>query len=502
VGEPDPDLFDLLSHAAGVRSRAVAIRWVGSEWTYADLLDAIDDGRRRLAPVVSPGDVVAIDAAEARRFVPAYWAVLACRAVAVPTGRAVDDADAATVAGANVVVAEGFERRGPPPAWVGRLAVRPALVLLTAGTTGRPKAIVHGHTGLAWALWNTASVADRVLGREAPPPPTAESLAADLRERAAGGDPPMGFYTGMPWDTISGITVLHRALLLGDTLVAASGAFDLDELTELVTSGSVHNLALAPFMARALVRRLRHDPRPVEGLLSAGIGGAPVGADLVVEAERRLGCVVNVGYGSTEAGGALAMGDPRAPLDVRATTVGRPLATVELRLAPDAGDPVVGRLHCRTPAAMVGSLEDGRVDGPGEWLDTGDLGSWDDDGNLRLHGRADHTILRGARRVDPALIETALETHTAVDRAAVTGVPSRVPGEQDVVALVVAQAPTTAADLRQHVRRRLGPQLTPQRVTFVDELPRTPDGAVRRHLLGRLVAGTGPGTAQGDGATL
>src|SRR5262249_18547909 len=127
-----------------------------------------------------------------------------------------------------------------------------------------------------------------------------------------------------------------------------------------------------------------------------------------------------------------------------------------------------------------------------EWLDTGDLASQDGDGRLRLHGRADHTILRGARRVDPTLIESALEAHEAVDRAAVTGVPSRVPGEQDVVALVVARAPTSPADPRRPVRHRLGAQLTPQRVTFVDELPWTPDGAIRRHLLGRL-AGAGPG---------
>jgi long-chain acyl-CoA synthetase len=166
------------------------------------------------------------------------------------------------------------------------------------------------------------------------------------------------------------------------------------------------------------------------------------------------------------------------------------LAPVDVRIEPDDGDPAVGRLHCRTPAAMVGVLDGGRVVAPGAWLDTGDLASQDGDGLLRLHGRADHTILRGARRVDPVLIESALETHEAVDRAAVTGVPSRVPGEQDVVALVITRTPTSAADLRRHVRRRLGPQLTPQRVTFVDELPWTPDGAVRRHLLGPL-AGTG-----------
>ena len=140
---------------------------------------------------------------------------------------------------------------------------------------------------------------------------------------------------------------------------------------------------------------------------------------------------------------------------------------------------------------MVGLVEDGHVEAAAEWLDTGDLGSRDDDGNLRLRGRADHMILRGARRVDPALIETALETHDAVDRAAVTGVPSRLAGEQDVVALVVPRTPTGAADLRKHVHRELGPQLTPQRVLFVDRLPLTPDGAVRRHLLGPLAAERG-----------
>jgi acyl-coenzyme A synthetase/AMP-(fatty) acid ligase len=236
------------------------------------------------------------------------------------------------------------------------------------------------------------------------------------------------------------------------------------------------------------VRQVRHAQARIDGLLHVGLGGAHVPADLAVEAEQRLGCLVTIGYGSTETGGAVAMGDPLAPMDVRAATVGRPLASVEVRLDPGPDDPGPGRLRCRTPSAMLGLVDGGHVHAAPEWLDTGDLATQDPDGNLRLHGRADHTILRGARRVDPALIESALETHDAVERAAVTGVPSRVAGEQDVVALVVARVPTPAADLRRHVRRELGPPLTPQRVMFVDALPLTPDGAVRRHLLGELAA--------------
>ena len=502
MGEPGwpgagsgPELHGLLHHAAGNRRGSIAVRWARGEWTYADLLDAVDARRRALGSSVLPGDVVAVGAADTLDFIPTYWAVLSRDAVVVPVGPATGGADrtrGAGASGANVSVHGGrVERRGPPPRWVGEASVRPATVLLTAGTTGRPKAIVHGHAGLAWGLWNTASVADEVLGRRTSPPGSPESLDADLRARVAPGEASMAFYTGMPWDTISGLTVLHRALLLGDTLVAHAGMFDLDELMGLLTTSTVHNLALAPFMARALVRQVRHRQPRIDTLLHVGIGGAPAGADLVVEAEERLGCLVTIGYGSTEAGGALAMGDPLAPLDVRATTVGRPLASVDLRLEPHAGDPAAGRVFCRTPAAMVGLVEGGHVEAAAEWLDTGDLGSRDDAGNLRLRGRADHMILRGARRVDPALIETALETHDAVDRAAVTGVPSRLAGEQDVVALVVARTPTGAADLRKHVHRELGPQLTPQRVLFVDRLPLTPDGAVRRHLLGPLAAGRG-----------
>jgi acyl-CoA synthetase (AMP-forming)/AMP-acid ligase II len=429
--------------------------------------------------------VVAVDAAGSLDFIVSYWAVLACDGVVVPVGHAPE------VAGANVVVHGGrAERRGPPPGWVAEVPGRPALVLLTAGTTGRPKAIVHSHAGLAWALWNTASIADRVLGTPAPLPATTAALDADLRSRVSAREP-MAFYTGMPWDTMSGITVLHRALLLGDTLVAHAGTFDLQDLGNLAQAGPVNNLALAPFMARALVRQVRHSQVRIDGLLHVGLGGAHVPADLVVEAEQRLGCLVTIGYGSTETGGAVAMGDPLAPLEVRATTVGRPLASVEIRLDHDAVDPAAGRLLCRTPSAMVGLVDGGHLRPAAEWLDTGDLASLDPDGNLRLHGRADHTILRGARRVDPALIESALETHDAVERAGVTGVASRVAGEQDVVALVVVRAPTAAADLRRHVRRELGPPLTPQRVLFVDALPLTPDGAVRRHLLGELAAPRG-----------
>ncbi len=233
-------------------------------------------------------------------------------------------------------------------------------------------------------------------------------------------------------------------------------------------------------------------------------------ASMVAEVRRRFGVPVVVRYTSTES--SLGTGTTLTSSDEEvATTVGRPVAGVELAIVDDAGDPVptgsVGRVLLRSAAAMrgywghgpgrdrsVAELVDaaatGEVLAPDGWVTTGDFGRLTPEGNLQLSGRAHERYIRGGYNVYPAEVEEALSSHPAVIRAAVVGVADDVLGEVGVAVVVAAPgAQPDLAALRAHCVRELSDYKAPDALVVVDELPLTPMMKVDPVRLARLAEG-------------
>jgi acyl carrier protein len=145
------------------------------------------------------------------------------------------------------------------------------------------------------------------------------------------------------------------------------------------------------------------------------------------------------------------------------------------------------RSYFRDPDATAATFTGG-------WVRTGDLGHLDADGFLFLTDRAKDVIVSGGANVSSVEVENVLYGHPAVVEAAVFGVPHAVLGE-DVAAAVVVRSPTTARELQDVVRSELAEHKVPHRVVFVDRLPRTASGKVRkaelRERFGATVAATG-----------
>jgi acyl-CoA synthetase (AMP-forming)/AMP-acid ligase II len=170
----------------------------------------------------------------------------------------------------------------------------------------------------------------------------------------------------------------------------------------------------------------------------------------------------------------------------RLGSVGRPVPGVEIEVVDEAGSPVPagteGTIRIRGEQVSgqyvgLGSV----VDGEG-WLVTGDLGSFDEEGYLFVHGRSDDVIIVGGENISPSEVEDCLLRHPAVTGAAVVGVTDEEWGER-VGAMVTAAGQVDGSELAAWVREHLGGLKAPKRVALADELPMTPTGKVLRRVV-------------------
>jgi acetyl-CoA synthetase len=191
---------------------------------------------------------------------------------------------------------------------------------------------------------------------------------------------------------------------------------------------------------------------------------------------------LNEFYGQTEAN--LLIGNCKA-WTAKPGSMGTAYPGHELRLVDGEitvrveDDPVTFLGYWRNEAATAEKVRDG-------WLHTGDLAEVDDDGYYRFVGRTDDLISSAGHRIGPGEIEECIVSHPSVTLAAVIGVPDALRGEA-IKAFVVAASPSEelAAELKERVRERLAAYEVPREIEFVDELPLTTSGKIRRNELRR-----------------
>jgi O-succinylbenzoic acid--CoA ligase len=300
----------------------------------------------------------------------------------------------------------------------------------------------------------------RTSGTTGAPKPVALTYANHVASAAASADA-LGVEAGdrwlcpLPLHHVGGLNVLIRSAINATTVVLHE-RFDADRVRAALESGEVSLASLVPTMlARLRAAGLRRAP----GLRAIALGGGPAPPGLLAWA-REVGIPVVPVYGMTETCSQVVAGDP-----------GRPLAGVELRIG--AGGEILVRGPMVAPAAVA---SDG-------WLHTGDLGSLDAAGRLRVLGRLKELIVTGGENVAPLEVERALLAHPAVVDAGVAGLPDPDWGEA-VTAFVVLSDPAAEAELRDWCRERLEPFKVPKAFHAVERLPRSAGGKLIRDRLG------------------
>jgi fatty-acyl-CoA synthase len=226
------------------------------------------------------------------------------------------------------------------------------------------------------------------------------------------------------------------------------------------------------------------------------------GAQCPIEVMRRVVEEMGVtyilnGYGQTEASSWIAQTRPHDPLEIRVSTVGRAIDGVEIKIIdPASGQALpagqVGEICARgfnmlgyhqMPAATHAALD------PLGWLHTGDLGSLDQEGYLRISGRLKEVIRRGGQIIFPAAVEEVLFTHPAVNNAQVFGVDHDQLGEEVACWIRLEKgAGLDAAGVRAFLQGKVPDSHIPTHYKFVDSFPMTPLGKIQKFRLRELFA--------------
>ncbi|MCC6437534.1 MAG: AMP-binding protein [Acidimicrobiales bacterium] len=271
-------------------------------------------------------------------------------------------------------------------------------------------------------------------------------------------------------------------------------AFDPGLVLELVEAERASLLLAVPTM---LVGLLEHPDRPTRdcsSLRTVMSGSTVVPAELVRRTRSTWDCEFSILFGQTELHGVLTQTLPTDDDEDQATTLGIPLPHVEVKIADTAtGAPVPigmsGEICARGYQSMLGYFEMADATAvaldAGGWLHTGDLGSMDERGYLRITGRLKDLIIRGGENIHPREIEDLLAAHPAVAEVAVIGVADPTWGEQVGAVLRAADpaAPPTAAELFAYCREHLAPFKTPRFWYLVEEFPLTPSGKIQKFVL-------------------
>ena len=471
---------DRLHHVARARPSALALAAPDGSLTYAELMATVVPWARALRAL--PGDEpLALDVTPSVRCPAALLAIVLSGRPAIPLDPQLPAARVEQIvaaAGARRLDVDTIASLPSGPDLPSLTLDDPAVIFFTSGSTGRPKGVVHSH-----AAWLNQAYGSLVAMDMTP----ADRHALVL---------PLSFG--------GGLDVLFMSLLNG----ASAHVYDprVLGLTGMLTwlrEQRVTGLHVTPSMLRSILEA-PEAPDLLRGAKIVSTCGEAIHSSLVTRLRGHLAAdAAYFGWsGASEIGTLAYFPLPcSAPVPGGIIPVGTPAPNKHVEVVDDAGDPVppgvTGEVVITSRYLASGYVNDPaqtatrfrrNADGTSTYRG-GDLGRWDDDGNLHLRGRADAAVKVGGYLVEPAEVEAALldspdvkeAVVTAVARLDATGVPR--PTLVAHVVPVTRERSTTPASVRRALRSRLPSWMVPATVVLMTALPRNERGKVDRPAL-------------------
>jgi fatty-acyl-CoA synthase len=289
-------------------------------------------------------------------------------------------------------------------------------------------------------------------------------------------------------------TVTHEA-----TMVPVE-SFDAEAVLEAVDGERCTALLGVPTMFIAELDHPDFEQYDTSSLRTGIMAGSPCPMEVMKKVVDVMGAKeITIAYGQTESSPVITQTRTDDPLELRVSSVGRKLPDVEVRILgvetdEDCAPGEQGELLTRGYHVMRGYYKmdekTGEVIDDEGWLHTGDLAIMDEDGYVRITGRAKDMIIRGGENIYPREIEEFLYTHPEISDVQVYGVPDEKYGEKVAAAVQLRQdAELTAEDVRDFCRENIARYKVPEYVDFVEEYPMTASGKIQKYKLREAAVG-------------
>jgi len=350
----------------------------------------------------------------------------------------------------------------------------PCLIYFTSGTVGYPKMVLHTHASYPIGHVITAK------------------YWLDLGENDLHLNVGELGWAKAAWSSLFGPWQMGAALFIQD----GRGKFDPLETLQLLHEYPITTFCAPPTVYRMLVLdepMAYLQANPPKALRHCVGAGEPLNPEVIKIWEKSTGLTIRDGYGQTET--VLLCGN-FPPLPVKPGSMGKPSPGFEVsiidfdgnELPPNKeGDIAVKikperpvwmfREYWKNPDASANCIR-------GDWYITGDRAYKDEDGYFWFVGRADDVIISAGYRIGPFEVESALKEHPAVAESAVIASPDEMRGEIVKACIVLAPgydpSPELADELKEHVKRVTAPYKYPREIEFMDSLPKTISGKIRR----------------------
>ena len=350
----------------------------------------------------------------------------------------------------------------------------PCMIYFTSGTVGNPKMVLHTHA--SYPIGHTITGKYWLTLQE-------NDLHWNLSD--------MG-WAKAAWSNLFGPWIMGASIFIHDV----RGKFNAIEVLKTLHTYPITTFCASPTAYRMMVLQepiayLRsHLPKSLRHCVGAG---EPLNPEVIKVWQETTGLTIRDGYGQTE---TVLLCAQFPSLAVKPGSMGKPSPGFDLNIIDEEGNPLpihqegdiairikperpmwMFKEYWRNPQASADCIR-------GDWYITGDRAYKDEDGYFWFVGRADDVIISSGYRIGPFEVESALKEHPAVAESAVIAAPDELRGEIVKAYIVLSPGYLPSSDLilelQNHVKKVTAPYKYPREITFVDALPKTISGKIRR----------------------